>query len=38
MTLEHTLDNTNKYLGTYTFLIRDALPKIEDIALVVESD
>ena len=35
--LEHTLDITNTYFGTYTFFIRDALPIIADIAFVVAS-
>ena len=36
--LENTFDNTNKYLGTYTFLIKAALDTIDDIALVVASE
>ena len=36
--LEKTFDNTNRYLGTYTFFINAALETIEDIALVVESE
>ena len=36
--LEKTLDRTNKYLGTYIFLIKDALLIIAVIELVVESE
>ena len=35
MKLEKTLDTTNRYFGTYTFFINDALPNIADIASVV---
>lgn len=35
--LDITLESTNKYFGTYTFLIKEALLMIADIELVVES-
>ena len=35
--LENTLEITNKYFGTYTFLINAAFPVIADIALDVDS-
>ena len=37
MKLENTLAITNKYFGTYTFLISAALPMIEVMELVVAS-
>ena len=35
--LENILDNTNKYFGTYTFLINGAFCTIDAIAVDVES-
>ena len=34
---EHTLDNGNKYFGTYTFLIKGALSSTEVIAILLAS-